>query len=52
VKDLRVARYRLTLDGEQVEVEGFTCRVDNSGNFGHGLSFSKQISRSLTEGLG
>jgi YegS/Rv2252/BmrU family lipid kinase len=49
MKDLRLARYRLTLDGEQYEVEGATCRVDNSGNFGHGLSFSKQIS--VSDGL-
>ena len=34
LKKLPVARYTLTLDGEQVEVEGFTCRVDNSANMG------------------
>ena len=34
LKDLPVATYTLTLDGEQVEVEGFTCRVDNSANMG------------------
>jgi YegS/Rv2252/BmrU family lipid kinase len=34
LKDLPVATYRLTLDGEQVEVEGVTCRVDNSANMG------------------
>jgi diacylglycerol kinase family enzyme len=34
LKNLPVARYTLTLDGEQVEVEGFTCRVDNSANMG------------------
>jgi diacylglycerol kinase (ATP) len=49
VKDLKTARYKLTLDGERYEVEGFTCRVDNSGNFGHGLSFSKEIS--VSDGL-
>jgi YegS/Rv2252/BmrU family lipid kinase len=43
------ARYQLTLDGEGYEVEGVTCRVDNSGNFGHGLSFSKEIS--VSDGL-
>ncbi len=49
MKDLKTARYKLTLDGEQYEVDGFTCRVDNSGNFGHGLSFSKEIS--VSDGL-
>ena len=49
MKDLKRARYKLTLDGEQYEVKGFTCRVDNSGNFGHGLSFSKEIS--VSDGL-
>ena len=43
------ARYKLTLDGESFEVEGVTCRVHNSGNFGHGLSFSKEIS--VSDGL-
>ena len=45
----KTARYRLTLDGEGFEVEGVTCRVDNSGNFGHGLSFSKNTS--VSDGL-
>ena len=49
MKDLPMARYKLTLDGEQYEVEGATCRVDNSGNFGRGLSFSKAIS--VSDGL-
>jgi diacylglycerol kinase family enzyme len=40
MKHLPMARYQLTLDGEAFEVEGVTCRVDNSGNFGHDLSFS------------
>jgi YegS/Rv2252/BmrU family lipid kinase len=43
------ARYQLTLDGESYEVEGVTCRLDNSGNFGHGLSFSKKTS--VSDGL-
>ncbi|KPK06463.1 MAG: hypothetical protein AMJ56_14510 [Anaerolineae bacterium SG8_19] len=49
VKNLQMARYKLTLDGESYEVEGATCRVDNSGNFGHGLSFSQKIS--VSDGL-
>ncbi|MEJ2557491.1 MAG: diacylglycerol kinase family lipid kinase [Anaerolineae bacterium] len=45
LKKLPLARYRLTLDGEQVEVEGVTCRVDNSGNMGiPGLVASRAIS--------
>jgi YegS/Rv2252/BmrU family lipid kinase len=34
LKDLPVATYTLTLDGEQFEVTGVTCRVDNSANMG------------------
>jgi diacylglycerol kinase family enzyme len=34
LEDLPVARYTLTLDGEQVELTGVTCRVDNSANMG------------------
>ena len=29
-----MAHYTLTIDGEQFEVDGVTCRVDNSGNMG------------------
>jgi diacylglycerol kinase (ATP) len=28
------ANYRLTLDGQQFETQGFTCLVDNAGNIG------------------
>jgi YegS/Rv2252/BmrU family lipid kinase len=28
------AHYRLTLDGQQYETQGFTCLVDNAGNIG------------------
>jgi diacylglycerol kinase family enzyme len=34
LKSLPVARYRLTLDGQQQEVEGVTCQVDNVGGMG------------------
>jgi YegS/Rv2252/BmrU family lipid kinase len=34
LEDLPVATYTLTLDGEQFEVTGVTCRVDNSANMG------------------
>jgi diacylglycerol kinase family enzyme len=30
----QVVHYRLTLDGEEVEADGFACRVDNSSNIG------------------
>ena len=30
----QVAHYRIDLDGEQVEVDGIGCRVDNSSNIG------------------
>jgi YegS/Rv2252/BmrU family lipid kinase len=30
------ANYRLTLDGQSYETEGFTCLVDNAGNIGFG----------------
>ena len=44
------ARYQLTLDGEQFEFEGFTCRVDNSGNTGMpGLTFSQETD--VSDGL-
>jgi diacylglycerol kinase family enzyme len=34
LKSLPVARYRLTLDGQQEEVEGVTCQVDNVAGMG------------------
>jgi diacylglycerol kinase (ATP) len=50
LKNLPMARYRLTLDGEPVEVEGFTCRVDNSANMGMpGLVASRVTS--VSDGL-
>jgi diacylglycerol kinase (ATP) len=50
LKDLPVARYTLTLDGEQVEVEGVTCRVDNSANMGmRGLVASTETN--VSDGL-
>jgi YegS/Rv2252/BmrU family lipid kinase len=32
--DTQPAHYRLTLDGQQFETQGFTCLVDNAGNIG------------------
>jgi YegS/Rv2252/BmrU family lipid kinase len=50
LRDLPVARYTLTLDGEQVEVTGVTCRVDNSANMGvPGLVASRVTS--VSDGL-
>jgi YegS/Rv2252/BmrU family lipid kinase len=50
LSDLPAARYCLTLDGRQVEVEGVTCRVDNSANVGiPGLSFTSETS--VSDGL-
>ena len=34
LKSLPVARYRLTLDGQQQEVEGVACQVDNVSGMG------------------
>ncbi|MFC2053039.1 diacylglycerol/lipid kinase family protein [Chloroflexota bacterium] len=45
-----IANYRLTIDGEVIEVEGFNCMVDNCGNFGvSGFTLSKDIS--VSDGL-
>ena len=41
--------YRLTLDGEVVELAGFKCYVVNSGRMGTGLTMSKTIDP--TDGL-
>ncbi len=50
LKDLPLARYYLTLDGEQVEMEGITCRVDNSGNMGIPALVASQDT-SVSDGL-
>lgn len=42
--------YQLTLDGEEVECEGFTCIVENAGNMGvAGLSLVPNVS--ISDGL-
>lgn len=49
-QELKLVRYQLTLDGEEVEVEGYTCMVANSGNVGlPGLPLLSQIS--VSDGL-
>jgi diacylglycerol kinase (ATP) len=53
IKALRqptISHYLLDLDGEQVESEGLTCLIANSGNLGApGLSFSSDID--VSDGL-
>ncbi len=45
-----LARYQITLDGRQVESEGVTCVIANSGNFGiRGLSLAQSID--MADGL-
>ncbi len=46
----QVARYLLTLDGKEIEVEGITCMVANSGNMGTpNLSMAQNID--ISDGL-
>ncbi len=45
-----VAKYRITVDGEEYEVEGKTCLIDNAGNIGvQGLTPAKNMS--VSDGL-
>lgn len=49
-QELRLVRSNLTLDGEEVEVDGYTCMVANSGNVGlPGLPLLARIS--VSDGL-
>jgi diacylglycerol kinase family enzyme len=42
--------YRVTLDGEEMEMEGFTCLVENAGNMGiKGMSLASDVS--ISDGL-
>jgi diacylglycerol kinase (ATP) len=34
LRDPQIARYQLTIDGKEIEVEGMTCMIANSGNVG------------------
>lgn len=46
----KVARYRLTLDGEEVEAEGVSCMIANSANLGlPGLNLARNID--VSDGL-
>jgi diacylglycerol kinase (ATP) len=50
VPESKAVRYTFTLDGEQMEVEGFTCLVENAGNMGvQGVSLAPDIS--ISDGL-
>ena len=41
----KAVRYQLTLDGKEVECEGFTCIVENAGNMGvRGLYLAPNVS--------
>lgn len=50
LREPKISRYVLDLDGEQVEIEGLTCIIANSGNLGlPGLSLASDID--VTDGL-
>ncbi len=50
LKETKVAKYILTVDGEEIEVEAFNCMVDNCGNFGvSGFTLARDIS--VSDGL-
>jgi YegS/Rv2252/BmrU family lipid kinase len=50
IPEAKAIRYRLTLDNEDVECEGFTCIVQNAGNMGvPGLSLVPDVS--ISDGL-
>ena len=50
LKDQNKAHFRLVLDGEQIEVDGLACLVDNAGNMGMpGVSPAQDIS--VSDGL-
>lgn len=45
LKTVPVAKYRISVDGEEYETDGKSCLIDNAGNMGlQGLSISKDIS--------
>ncbi len=50
LREIKPSRYRLTLDGDEQELEGVNCVIANSGSLGiRGLSLSPQVS--VTDGL-
>ncbi len=50
VPESKTVRYHFTLDGEEIETEGFTCLIANAGSLGlPGLSLAPDIS--ISDGL-
>ena len=50
IPESQALRFKLTLDGEEVECEGFTCIVENAGSMGvKGLSLAPNVS--ISDGL-
>ena len=50
LKTVPVAKYRITVDGEEYETDGKTCEIDNAGNIGvQGMTPAKNIS--VTDGM-
>jgi diacylglycerol kinase (ATP) len=50
LNDPPISQYQLTLDGETIQTEGFSCLICNSGNLGRkGLSLSNNVS--IQDGL-
>jgi diacylglycerol kinase family enzyme len=50
IPESKAVRYTFTLDSEDVEVEGFTCLVENAGNMGiPGVSLASDVS--ISDGL-
>jgi len=45
IREPTLSRYRLTIDGQQVECEGLSCMICNSGNLGRaGITLSAAVS--------
>jgi YegS/Rv2252/BmrU family lipid kinase len=50
IPESRAVRYLINLDGEQLEIEGFTCLVANAGSMGiKGMSLASNVS--ISDGL-
>jgi YegS/Rv2252/BmrU family lipid kinase len=50
LSSIKIARYRITVDGVQHEANGKTCLIDNAGNLGmRGLTISQKID--VSDGL-
>jgi len=50
LQQAEIAHYQITVDGEQIEIDGVSCVIANSGSLGiPGLSLSRQMS--IEDGL-